>query len=276
MTKILVDSAADCQGELGIYDYFVPIQVSVAGRDFRDGIDIDSDTFYTILPQSREFPKTAQPSPQDFLEIFEDVRRHGNELIYLPLSSALSGTYQSACIAKEMVEYDRIYIVDSRSATHGIHMLAWYAASLVKDGVPAREIAEKCEALRRRIRIYAGVDTLEYLCRGGRLSRASAAVGEVANIKPLITVSEEGRVEPAGKAIGRMRAIQTIVSRAEAMGIDDHFPLWSLYTYGVENCEKLEEALEKHHHAPTGRKQVGPTIGAHVGPEAYGIVFVAK
>lgn len=276
MTKILVDSAADCRKEQGIYDYFIPIKVSASGQDFRDGIDLDSDTFYSLLTQSSEFPKTAQPSPQDFLEVFAEVKKNGDELVCLTLSSALSGTYQSACIAKEMVEYDGIYVVDSRSATHGIHMLAWYAATLAREGVSAGEIAETCQQLRSRIRILAGVDTLEYLYRGGRLSRASAAVGEIANIKPIITVSQEGKVESTAKAIGKARAISTIVSKAEALGIDDRFPLWSIYTCGEENCHKLEEAMQKQGYTLTGRMQVGASIGAHVGPGAYGIIFVAK
>ncbi len=275
MVKIMVDSASDCQG-YDVYDYFMPICVTVGGKDYMDGVDLTSDAFYDLLTGSESFPKTAQPSPQAYMDIFESVKKSGDELVYFALSSGLSGTYQSANIAKELVDYDKIYIVDSRFATHCIHLMAGYAHRLAAEGLSGAEIVQKSEILRSKIRIFAGLDTLEYLYRGGRLSKASATVGEIANIKPILTITDAGTIEPAGKVIGKARAIQTVAAKLDSFEIDENFPIWTAYTQGTENCEKLEQILAKNGHASSRRMQIGPTIGAHVGPGLYGVLFVIK
>lgn len=276
MIKILVDSASDCRNNVSLYCGCVPINVSIGGKNYADGVGLESDRFYELLMETKEFPKTSQPSPQDFMSHFEQAKTDGEELIYFALSSALSGTYQSALIAKDMVEYDGIYIIDSKTATHGINLLAGYGAKLAERGMAAEEIVRKCETLKHRIKIVAGVDTLEYLQRGGRLSKTSAAVGELARIKPIITVTLEGKVANAGKGMGRASAMQLIVKQLAGCEPDEQFPVYSLYTYGEENCEQLEKALEAKGYSVADRLQVGASIGAHVGPGVYGILFVTK
>ena len=137
MIKILVDSASDCRKEDGIYDLFVPITVNIDGVEYADGIDLDADKFYELQKNAKEFPRTSQPSPQQFVEIFEKIKADGDELIYLCLSSQLSGTYQGALIAKDMVDYDGIYVVDTLGATHLIGILARYARDLINQSVSA-------------------------------------------------------------------------------------------------------------------------------------------
>lgn len=275
MIRIMLDSASDGVA-LHPYDHYVPLTVEIDGNSYLDGINLKPQKFYKLLTASEGFPKTSQPSPEAFAEIFETVKTAGDELVYLCLSSALSGTFKSATIAKEMVEYDGIYIIDTRSATHMIGMLARHADKLRQEGLTAAEIVEKVTALREKQVVYAGLQTLEYLYKGGRLSRTSAAIGSVANIKPIITVSEEGKVESFAKAIGIKRAIATITKQVQQMQIDPDFPIWSLCSVDTENCEALEKAMETIGHPVTGRMQVGPTIGAHVGPGVYGIAFVQK
>ncbi|MBQ7916709.1 MAG: DegV family protein [Firmicutes bacterium] len=276
MIKILVDSASDCRKEDNVYDYFVPLTINFDGTEYRGGIDIDSDTFYEKLLQTKSFPRTSQPSPQDFLEIFEEIKESGDELICFTISSELSGTYQGAMMAKNIVEYDGIYVIDSRTATHMIGLMAQYARKLIADGLKAAEIVEKCEALKSRVKVFAGVDTLEYLFRGGRMSRATAAVGELASIKPVLTVTAEGKVEAVKKCLGRSRATQFIVDQVTAMELDETFPVYSVYTYNIENCEQLEKKLESKGVAVAGRRQIGSTIGTHTGPGVYGVMFVVK
>lgn len=276
MIKIMVDSASDCRDQKELYDYFVPLTVHIAGQDYKDGVDLDRDTFYKLLTTTGEFPKTSQPSPDDFLQYFKDAKRNGDEIICFCLSSALSGTYQSACIAKDMAEYNGIYVIDTRAVTHMIAYLAAYARKLAADGLSAAEIAEKCEALKEKVKVLAGLDTLEYLYKGGRLSRASAAVGEIAGIKPIVTVTEEGKVNAGSKAIGLNRAVQTLLTKMGAFEIDESFPIFTVYTYGTENVEKLEARLSAAGYSPAERLQVGSTIGAHVGPGVYGVLFVTK
>lgn len=276
MIKILVDSSSDCQQKEGIYDLFVPITVSIGGKDYQDGIDLNPDLFYELLTTNQEFPKTAQPSPETFLRHFEKIKEDGDELLCFCLSSSLSGTYQSACIAKNMADYEGIYVIDSLTATHMIGYLVEYAIKLIGQGLPAKEIAKKCIELRPRIHVFAGLDTLEYLYKGGRLSRASAVVGEIAGIKPMITVTTDGKVNAVAKAIGVPRAIQTILNKVKSFEVDENFPLISLYSYGTENCEKLEAKLVSAGYTVAERRQIGSTIGAHVGPGAYAVAFVEK
>lgn len=275
MVKILLDSSSD-----GIHthplDYYVPLTVDIDGRCYKDGIDLRAQRFYKLLTSAAEFPKTSQPSPEDFMTCFEEVKANGDELIYLTVSASLSGTYQSANIAKQMVEYDGIHIVDSRSASHLIGFLARHAHKLRCEGLSAAEITKKLEALRDKQVIFAGLQTLEYLYKGGRMSRTSAAIGTVANIKPIITINGEGKIEACGKAIGVKRAIATIAKLIQTMEIDEDYEIWSLYSAETDNCELLEKAMADIGHPVSGRFQVGPTIGAHTGPGVYGITFIRK
>lgn len=274
MIKIMVDSAADC-GK-GAYDLFVPLVVRVGGQEFRDGIDLAPDQFYELLTVSSEFPKTSQPSPEDFAIQFQKVKDAGDDLIYFSLSSALSGTYQSARIAREMVDYDRIFLVDSCAVSHLIGILADHAVRLIRKGYDAERITEECQALKSRVCVFAGVDTLEYLYKGGRLSRASAAVGELAGIKPIVTLTKEGAVQACAKTIGVPRAIKLIQEKVSKADIDPEFPVYTLFTWGTEHVQKLEAKLEAAGITIAGRRQVGPTIGAHVGPNVYGVAFIEK
>jgi DegV family protein with EDD domain len=275
MIKIMLDSSSDSINTHPC-DYYIPLRVDIGGRVYKDGIDLRAQKFYRLLTTSQDFPKTSQPSPDDFMEAFAQVKEQGDQLIYLTVSSALSGTYQSANIAKSMVEYDEIYIVDSGAASHMIGLLARYADKLRGEGLSAPEIVEKLQQLRQHQVLFAGLQTLEYLQKGGRLSKTSAAVGTIANIKPIISISQDGKVESFAKAIGVKRAISTIVKQVQACEIDEDFPIWSLCTVDDENCEALENALLDAGIVVGGRMQVGPTIGAHVGPGVYGVTFVKK
>ena len=275
MIKIMVDSASDCR-DSSIFDYFIPITIELDGRSYQDGIDMDSNTFYNLLTTTAQFPKTSQPSPDAFRKIFAEAKNNGDEILYFSLSSALSGTFQSASIAKAMAEYDGIYIIDTGAVTHMIGYFARYARTLIAQGLSAAQIAAECESLKGKIKVFAGLDTLEYLYKGGRLSRAAATVGEVAGIKPILTITEEGTVNAGSKAIGMNRAMQTILAKVSCFEIDGRFPMYSLYTHGTENAEKLETKLTAAGYATRQRLQIGSTIGAHTGPGVYGVLFVTK
>lgn len=278
MIRILLDSSADFSAqevkERNLE--LVPINILLNGKNYLDGVDITKDEFYTLLTENEEFPKTAQPSPQDYVDIFEDAKEKGDSVVYLSLSSALSGTFQSATLAKSMVEYDDIYLVDTLSATRAIRLMAEYACKLRDEGNDAATITAELEDFKSRVVILAALDTLEYLYKGGRLNKATAAVGELANLKPIITVTEEGKIGVPGKALGRNKALSTLTKMITEKEIDTTFPIYSLYAVGEENTEKLEIKLGQAGVRVTKRLQIGPTIGCHVGPGAYGVVFVTK
>lgn len=278
MIRIVVDSSSDYQME-EIREKnldLVPITITIGEKQYVDGVDLDRNRFYELLKETGEFPRTSQPSPQQFLDIFLDAKEKGDEVVCITLSSALSGTYQSAVLAKDMAEYDPIHIVDSRTATCNIKVLADYARKLADAGRSAGEIAERIETLKSRVRVVAVLDTLEYLSRGGRLSRTAAALGDMAGLKPLITITEEGEVAMLGKALGKNKAISHILRHLENLKIDAAFPVYSIYSYGTENCERFEEKLESKGIHTAKRLQIGATIGAHIGPEAFGIIFVEQ
>lgn len=278
MIRILVDTAADYNKEEfetnGVEK--VSMKIIVGDKTYTDAVDLGKDQFYEVLTQNEEFPKTSQPSPQEFLEIFKDAKEKGDEVICINLSSALSGTCQSATLAKGMVDYDKIYLVDSLTATAGIKILAETARKRIAENKTAKEIVVELEELKGRVKVFAGVDTLEYLYKGGRLSKAAAAIGETVNIKPIITVTEEGTVGIAKKCIGKKQAIINVKNLIKDKGIDTNYPAYSVYTYGTENLEALEEKLAAEGINITERCQIGASIGAHVGPGAFGLFFVTK
>ena len=276
MIKILVDSSSDFRFEDAhkLNMEFVPITISLNGKDYLDGINLDRNEFYELIRTTPDFPKTSQPSPHEFERYFKEAKNNNDEIICILLSSELSGTCQSANLARNMVGYDKIHIIDSLSATVPIGVMVNYALKLVEDGFTATEIVSKINEIKSKIKLIACVDTLEYLFKGGRLSRTSAIVGEIANIKPIITLTNEGTVEVIGKCIGRIKALNQITKSVSLDSINSDFPIHTIYTYGTENCEKLEEKLEKEGIIPTSRLQVGPTIGAHIGAGAFGIVYV--
>ena len=279
MIKILVDSASDYyMNEIAANRMIsVPLVVNLCGTDYVEGINMERDNFYQMLENIHEFPKTSQPSPEAFLTHFRKAKEDGDTIICILLSSSLSGTCQSAHLAKNMLDYDNIYIIDTLAVSHMIRIMADYALKLIADGYTTFEIVEKLEALQPRVKVIAAVDTLDYLHMGGRLSKTAAAVGNLANLKPIITTNPlDGSIVIAGKALGKVKAVSTIMSLLEETPVDTDFPFYSLYTYGTENCIRLENKLEEKNYHIDKRVQVGSTIGAHVGPGAFGVIYVQK
>lgn len=277
MIRLLIDSASDFtieEAHAKKYD-FVSLNVHFEDKSYRDGQDIAYDEFYNMLVNSESFPKTSQPSPETYLEIFNDAKKNDDEVIVFALSSGISGTYQSANIAKDLAEYDKIYVIDTLTAVAGIRILVDHAAQLIEEGLSAAEIVEKIEALKSKITIFISPDTLEYLFKGGRLSRAAAAIGELAKLKPIITVSQEdGTLKVTKKCIGRTKTINTIINTVMDAKPDNNYPVYPIYTHNTENCERLEAKLTKEGLSFDERKEIGATVGAHVGPGTFGVVFV--
>ena len=273
--RIIVDSTADLPLSLKEQLDVVPLTVHFGEEEYVDGVTIGHRQFYEKLIESDVLPSTSQATPDAFDRVFRRVTEAGDSAVVITVASKLSGTYQSAMIAA--ADYPgKIFVVDSGSAAIGTGILAELGMRLVEQGLSAEKIAEELTCQREKICLVALLDTLEYLYRGGRLSRTSAAVGSIAGIKPIITVTEDGRVVNCGKAIGVGRAIQTMMDKLDSFELDDRFPVYSLYSCGTENCEKLEEKLAKAGYRIGERLQVGSTIGAHVGPGAYAMIFVIK
>lgn len=177
--RIITDSSADFDRATAKRRQveIVSMAVQFGGASFLDGKTITPDVFYALLKEGKENPTTSQPTPAEFLRVFEEAKAAGDQVVAVLISSVLSGTVQSAQIAKGMCEYDEIYIVDSLTATAGIQILVNLACKLRDSGLPAPGIAQELERLKGRVRIYAVLDTLEYLRRSGRLSGFQAGLG---------------------------------------------------------------------------------------------------
>ncbi len=278
--RILTDSAADLEPEefcrYGIE--LVALSITVDQRIYAADMQFNKADFFRLLTSSTIFPTTSQPAPAEFEDIFTDARDKGDQLIYISISSALSGTFQCANVVKEMGEYDNVYLVDSLSATLGQKLLVLHAAKLRDRGFSAEEIAQRLESIKDRIRILAGLDTLEYLRKGGRLSKTAAGLGTLARIKPVITVSRQGTVQVAGKCLGKAKAMNQIVQLCSAEPPDPQFPIYGVYSTEQENLSALRQRLQKAGVEISDAQcfGIGPVIGAHIGPGAYGMVYVAK
>ena len=278
MIRILVDSTSDFAPEecAARNMVMVPLNVNFGEESFQDVVELSKEEFYDRLINGSVHPKTSQPAPADFMDAFEAVKESGDELICIMLSSAISGTYQNAVNAKNMVEYDNIHVIDSCSTTAVIRIMADYAEKLISWNYSAEEIVKKLEELKGRVRILAALDTLEYLYKGGRLSKAAATIGTMASLKPVITLNREGAIDVVQKCLGKARAQQYLVDQMKKIKLDEEFPLYSIYTYGTVNCEKMEENMLKIGVKAEQRIRLSSVIGTHIGPEVYGVVYVVK
>ncbi|MCI8694783.1 MAG: DegV family protein [Lachnospiraceae bacterium] len=276
MIRIITDSASDIV-DSGREDLTVlPINITFAGEEYQDGVTMTHRMFYEKLVECDELPITSQVPPYVFEEAFGEVKEKGDQAIVITLSSRLSGTCQSAHMAAE--EYgDTVRVVDSENASIGQHALVEYALRLKDSGLPFEEIVEKLEKDKGRIRLVALLDTLEYLKKGGRISRAAAMAGSLLSIKPVIAI-QGGEVAILGKARGSRQGNNLLTEQIRLTGgVDFDKPFVLGYT-GLSDSllQKYimdHEAYWKSHVDALETSSVGGTIGTHVGPGAIGVAF---
>ena len=280
MIRIITDSAADFEPkELEKLNITcIPLSVRFGQEEYQENVDLSKAKFYDLLLQSEELPKTSQASPQILLDLFEDAVSAGDDAIYFTLSSALSGTYQSAVMAKNLTDSPLCHVVDSLNATGGQRMILEYAAKLRDEGKTAEQIVDAAEDIRSRITLFACIDTLEYLYKGGRISHTAYKLGTLANIKPIITVEPDGSIGIPAKAMGMRKGMDYLCKQVEAHPADPEFPFYVMYTNNRSVAEALASRLESVGiSVPEDRIiQVGAAIGSHIGPDACGLVYAAK
>ncbi|MBS5111829.1 MAG: DegV family protein [Coprobacillus cateniformis] len=279
MIKIITDSTSDIDLEYAkeLNIDIVPLKVIIDGKEYKDRVDLQPQQFYELLAQSSVLPTTSQPSPQDFLEYYEEAKKQGDSVIVMTLSSTISGTYQSANIAKDLAEYDDIYVIDSYSTTQSLRLLTLKAISLREEGKNAKEIFEILEDYKKRIRIIAFVDTLEYLYKGGRLSKTAATAGTLLKFKPIIGL-KDGKLEMFAKARGTIKATSKIIELIHEDGeIDLNEPICIGYTGSDDGLDKFEQTMRNEFgFGEVLHGCVGPVIGTHAGPGARLIAYTKK
>ncbi len=274
-TRIIVDSTSDLLPSIKKRVHTVPLTVHFGQEEYVDGVTIDHKAFYEKLIETDVHPSTSQASPAAFEAEYKKAREAGEAAVVITLTSKLSGTYQSATIAAE--DYDNIYIVDSGTVAIGGGILVEYALKLLNDGYPAKEISKKLEEAKNKIIVVALVDTLEYLKKGGRISKAVAFAGGVLNIKPVLAV-EDGEIKMLGKARGSKMGNNLLVEEIhKAGGVDFSMPLLLGYT-GLSDAMLLKY-MEDSKHLWQGNVDevryttIGSVIGTHAGPGAVAVAF---
>lgn len=276
--KIITDSSCDLSAaqaaELDIL--LVPMTVRFGQEEYRSGFDITNEEFYDKLAKSKELPTTSQPTPYDFETIFQKIANDNDEAVVLCISSELSGTFQSATIAAGNFE-DRIHVVDTRAVSIVQRLLLEYASNLRAKNTSAAQIAAMVEEKKKDVRAFGVVDTLEYLIKGGRLSKAAGAIGSMLGIRPVLTLAN-GRLEVAGKARGAKGAISMTNKLISEMNIDFSMPAAIGYTgfeaAVVDPYLNAADSPWAGHDVPV--YQVGSTVGTHTGPGLFLITFFEK
>lgn len=276
--RIIVDSSTNVSEKYREKIQFVPLTVRFGDKEYLDGVEISKHQFYEMLVESDVLPTTSQATPAAFADCFEAIASAGDSAVVITLSSKLSGTYQSAVLAAE--DYPNIYVVDSQSVAIGTGVLAQYAVELAQQGMGAEEIAQVLTQQREKVCVVALLDTLEYLKKGGRISKTVAFAGGMLNIKPVVTI-QDGAVALIGKARGSRNGNNLLVEKIrEAGGVDFERPVLLGYT-GLSSAllEKYvddSKALWADHVDKLDGCLLCSVIGTHTGPGAVAVAFFRK
>lgn len=276
---IITDSASDISQNNNKGVTVLPMTITFGEENYEDGVSLTPDSFYMKLIESSALPKTSQVSPYAFGQAYENALKSADYVIVITLSSKLSGTYQSACIAAD--DYDgRVFVIDSENVTVGEQILVDYALSLIDKGIEVNTIVSQLNTIKKRIHLVALLDTLEYLKKGGRISSGAAFLGNVLSIKPVIAIVD-GEVSFLGKARGSKQGNNFLIQQVDTYGgIDYSLPVLLGYT----GCSTvlMDKYIKDSSSLWEGRIpvpdiiQVGATIGTHIGPGGIAVAFFSK
>lgn len=276
---IITDSASDISQNNNKGVTVLPMTITFGEENYEDGVSLTPDSFYMKLIESSALLKTSQVSPYAFGQAYENALKSADYVIVITLSSKLSGTYQSACIAAD--DYDgRVFVIDSENVTVGEQILVDYALSLIDKGIEVNTIVSQLNTMKKRIRLVALLDTLEYLKKGGRISSGAAFLGNVLSIKPVIAIVD-GEVSFLGKARGSKQGNNFLIQQVDTYGgIDYSLPVLLGYT----GCSTvlMDKYIKDSSSLWEGRIpvpdviQVGATIGTHIGPGGITVAFFSR
>lgn len=275
--RIITDSASDFPQPYPANLTVIPLTIRFGDEEFKDGVDISCKEFFERLAAAPELPKTSLIPPSDFEAAFDEAEAAGETVIAVLLSSKLSGTCQSARIAAD--GRDSVFVVDSMNATIGEQILVQYALRLVEQGMGADAIAAELERVKSKIRLLGLPDTLEYLRKGGRISKTVAFVGGVLSVKPVLALVD-GEIILLGKARGSRNGNNYLIKEVEKTGIDFSMPYCLGYT-GLSDA-LLQQYIRDSRQLWEGQTDslpistVGATIGTHVGPDAIVVAYFGK
>ncbi len=275
---VVTDSGSDLSKEIrDTYNiHVVPLSIQFGDEIYRDGVDMHEETFYQRLTEGSVLPSTCQPSPADFVKCYKEIAEPGDTIISVHLSSKLSGTYQSAFLATTMIDNLDIVVLDTKSASIGIGLVAIAVAEAVQKGATKDEAVALAHKVINEMGVYFVVDTLEYLKKNGRIGAAQAMVGALLNIKPILTLVE-GVVTPFDKVRGKAKAlkgIQDIIAEYSAKHPGQALRIGITHANSYADAKKFSDEIAKTidvHELIIS--YIGPTIGVHVGPGTIAVLF---
>ncbi len=274
--KIVTDSTADLP-QVILKDMnitVVPLKVMFGDAVYREGVDITSEEFFKKLVLQEKMPTTSQPSPVEFQEVYDDLTRDGSGVISIHISSRMSGTYQAAMLAKNALPDREIIVIDSQLVCMALGLVVLAAARAAKDGKPRDEIIEKIRYVMKNVHTYFVVDTLDYLQKGGRIGKASALIGTMLQIKPVLTI-EDGQIAAFEKIRGKSKALDRIIEIAGEF-TQTHERLRCAMVHGA--C--LEELIKFNNRLSSQVQyieniicEIGAVVGTHAGPGTMALFF---
>jgi DegV family protein with EDD domain len=272
-SQIISDSTSylpqDILNEYGIIT--IPLNIQLDGKSYKEGQDILNDKFYSLLRTSNDFPSTSQPPTGEFLKVFRNLQPNQEALVIL-ISSELSGTVQSALMARSMLEPDlqsQITIIDSRTTAGGLGFQLIKAGEMLVQGKTTTQVAAELERIQAKQDLFFVVDNLEYLVRGGRLGKKSGLIGNLLQLKPVLHL-QNGRIELFNKVRTSTRALKTILDQIE-LNYAKPEKLCVIHVQAEEKGKELQNILQTQYGFPVLFCEAGPVIGSHVGPGALGI-----
>ena len=274
--KIITDSSADLPKEVfqKLNIDVLPLLINFGEESHLDGVDINIEELFEKIETSDVFPNTAQVTPPRFAEAYEKYLKEGYKIISIHLSSCMSGTYQSACLAKQMLESDDIYVVDSQNVTSGLGLLAYRAAILRDRGLSAEEIVADLEESKEFISSSLCFESLDNLVRGGRITKTVSVVTGVLGIKLILEV-KDGLMAVKDKVRGSKKAVKRIIKDIEHYGLKEDMPIVLLNVNNEDVYKPIKEHLDEHNlnHIDA---VVGCTVGIHSGNNATGVFFMSN
>lgn len=280
---IITDSTSDISQirakELNIT--VVPLTLTFGEEEFIDGVTIHPKEFFDRMRATTDptkLPKTSQVTVASFLEAYGKLTKNDkDEVIAIHLSSDLSGTFQSATIAKETLGKKNITLIDSRQVTFGLALLVEYAIQLRNEGKTAKQIVEEIEAIKNKVVVHAVIDDLRYLKMGGRLSGTSAAIGQLLNLKPIIVVAN-GKVSSVHKTLGMVKAFHWMIEQYQSVEVDTTKPRLLGHSDALTALGQFTQVLKtKEPSFPVERVyEIGIVVGTHAGPGAVGLAYIKK
>jgi len=276
-TAVVLDSASDFPEAAELYPNFrvVPLYVRFGDESFRDYAELGPDRFYERLETTTVQPTTSQPTPGDFLAVYEEVSAGYERVLSLQLSSTLSGTYASAQSAAEMLGGDRVRVIDTRTVSAAIGMLALGVRRRLEAGTTDEEIDAFVARFQQGHRLLFTVSTLEYLQRGGRIGRAAALAGNLLNVKPILTI-RDGEVVPLKKVRGNAKAFAEFRELFEETSTDGPaLKIGIAHAAAPDRLAALRELVEhvRPHADIEIATQLGAVIGTHAGPGTVGFFW---